>query len=225
MKIVILNIKQMISKLILSKGKYSFIASIIKNGKVLDVGCGNNSPFTVKTLRPDVYYVGIDIGIYNQTAGYNIYANRLILTDPNSFHSRIEEYSSEFDAIICSHNLEHCNDYIATTSAMIKSLKKGGEIYLSFPCEESAGFPSRHGCLNFYDDSTHKNLIQYSAFLATLKENGMDIVFAAKRYRPLIPFLIGLVCEPFCILLNKQAPAGGTWALYGFETIIIARKR
>ena len=225
MKNVKLYIKQPIFKLIKSKGKNSFIDSMIENGKVLDVGCGNNSPYTVKTLRPDVYYVGIDIGIYNQTTEYNMYVNRLILTDPNNFHTKIEEYSNYFDTIICSHNLEHCNDYIATTLAMIKSLKKRGKIYLSFPCEESVGFPSRHGCLNFYDDSSHKNLIQYSAFIATLKQNGMDIVFATKRYRPMIPFLIGLICEPFCRLLNKQAPADSTWALYGFETVIIAQKR
>ena len=220
-----LNIRRITSKLIKSKGNYSFIDSIITNGKVLDVGCGNNSPYIIKTLRPDIYYVGIDIGIYNQTTEYNMYANRFILADSNNFHSKIEEFSDEFDAIICSHNLEHCNDYIATTSAMIKSLKKQGKIYISFPCEESIGFPNRHGCLNFYDDSTHKNLIQYSAFIATLKENEMNIVFATKRYRPTLPFLIGLICEPFCRLLNKQAPADGTWALYGFETIIIAQKK
>lgn len=214
----------MISKLIKPKGKYSFIDSIDANGKVLDIGCGNNSPYVINTLRPDIHYVGIDIGIYNQSTEYSTYADRIILTDPNNFHSKIEEFSNEFDAIICSHNLEHCNDYMATTSAMIKSLKKHGRIYLSFPCEESVGFPSRHGCLNFYDDSTHINLIKYSPFLATLKENKMDIIFATKRYRPALPFIIGLICEPFSRLLNKKAPAGSTWALYGFETIIIAKK-
>jgi len=224
MKYIWLNITRIISKLIKQKGKYSFIDSIVANGKVLDVGCGNNSPYIIKTLRPDIYYVGIDIGVYNQTTEYNVYANKYILANSNNFHLKIEELSNEFDAIICSHNLEHCNDYIATTLAMIKSLKKQGDIYLSFPCEESVGFPSRHGTLNFYDDSTHKNLIQYSAFIAMLIENEMDIVFAVKRYRPALPFLIGLICEPFCRLLNKQAPTGGTWALYGFETIVIAKK-
>lgn len=223
-KNIMLHLRGIINKLIKPKGKYSFIDSIVVNGKVLDVGCGNNSPYIVKTLRPDVYYVGLDVGVYNQTTEYNMYANSLVITDASSFHSKIAEYCNEFDAIICAHNLEHCNDYMSTTMAMINSLKNLGVIYLSFPCEESVGFPSRPGCLNFYDDGSHKNLIQYSAFIDALKQNGMDIVFAAKRYRPAMPFLIGLICEPFCRLLNKQAPVGGTWALYGFETIVIAQK-
>lgn len=219
-----IKIKDFIVKLLKSRGKNSFIDSIVENGKVLDVGCGNNSPCVVKTLRPDVYYVGLDVGVYNQTTDYNMYANKFIITEPDDFHSKIEEYSNEFDAIICSHNLEHCNDYMAVTLAMIKALKKGGRIYISFPCEESVRFPSRYGTLNFHDDNTHKNLIKYSSFISTLKQNGMDILFATKRYRPVILFLIGLLCEPLCRLLNKPAPATGTWALYGFETIIIAEK-
>jgi 2-polyprenyl-3-methyl-5-hydroxy-6-metoxy-1,4-benzoquinol methylase len=219
-----LKIKRHISKLIKSKGKYSFIDSIREHGNLLDVGCGNNSPYIVKTLRPDIHYIGLDIGIYNQTPNYAKYADEFILTEPDTFHSKIEEYSNEFDAIVCSHNLEHCNDYMAVTLAMIQSLRKGGTIYISFPCEESINLPSRRGCLNFYDDDTHKNLIPYSSFISVLKQNGMNILFATRRYRPAIPFLIGLICEPFCRLLNKQAIAGGTWAFYGFETIIIAKK-
>lgn len=215
----------LISKLLRKRGKNSFIVSIVKNGKVMDVGCGNNSPYLVKTLRPDVYYLGLDIDTYKQNSDYEKYADEYIIIEPEYFHKKIEEYSNEFDSIISAHNLEHCNDYISVTLAMIKALKKGGTIYISFPCEESANFPSRKGTLNFFDDETHKNLIKYSIFISLLKENDMDIIFSAKRYRPYIPFIIGLFCEPICRLLDKQAPASGTWSLFGFETIIIARKK
>jgi len=220
-----LGIKRKILTLINPKGKTSFIDRIVKNCKVLDVGCGNNSPILFKTMRPDVYYTGIDIGIYNQKAGYNDYADELIITNSDDFRSKIEEYTCEFDSIICAHNLEHCDDHMGVTSAMIKALKNGGTIYISFPCEESVRFPKRTGCLNFYDDPTHKNLIEYSSYIDFLNESGLEILFTRKRYRPVLPYLIGLLFEPYGRAFNKQAPFHGTWALYGFETIIIAQKQ
>ena len=36
---------------------------------MLDVGCGNNSPRIAKSIRPDIYYVGVDVGDYNQENG------------------------------------------------------------------------------------------------------------------------------------------------------------
>ena len=108
---------------------------------------------------------------------------------------------------------------------MVQSLRKGGMIYIAFPSEESTNFPSRKGGLNFYDDGGHKNIIEYDSFIKVLKEKGMNIVFAAKKYRPLIPFLVGVVFEPLGMLLHRQAPVHGTWALYGFETVIIAEKQ
>ena len=215
-----LKIKRYITK---SFKKY-FLESIIHNGKLLDVGCGNNSPYNIKSIRPDLYYVGLDIGVYNQSTDYSKYANEFILTNPINFHLKIQERQSFFDAILCAHNLEHCNDYILVTLAMIQALKKNGIMYLSFPCEESVNFPKRSNTLNFYDDPTHKNLINYVQFISFLKNNSMEILLTTKRHRPLISFFIGLLCEPFCFFLKKQAPRGGSWALYGFESIIIAKK-
>jgi len=220
-----LKIKNRISKLIKQKDKFYFVDSILQNGKLFDIGCGNNSPYRIKTLRPDIYYVGIDIEIDSQSLSSNKYADEFILTDASNFYAEIAKYPNTFDSVISSHNLEHCNDYQNVTLAMINSLKLGGTIYISFPCEESAKFPSRKGTLNFYDDDTHRNLINYKTFISLLNQNGMDILFATKRNRPFIPFILGFLFEPFSRLLNKQVPLGATWAFFGFETIIIAKKR
>jgi SAM-dependent methyltransferase len=219
-----LKIKCGIYKRINPRHKLCYIDSIVKNGKLFDIGCGNNSPYIVKTLRPDIYYVGLDIGVYNQTYVPSRYANEFILTEAARFHEKIAEYPDTFDCVISAHNLEHCDDYKKVTSAMLRSLKKGGTIFISFPSEESIRFPHRKGTLNFNDDPTHKNPIVYSSFVSLLKQNGMKILFSTKRYRPFILFIIGLLFEPFSRFFDKPAPAGGTWALYGFETIIIAQK-
>lgn len=220
----LLKVKSKIGKRINPNNKYYFIDSIVKNGKLFDIGCGNNSPFIMKTLRPDVYYVGLDVGDYNQTYTPSEYADEFVVTDPAHFHLKIAEYANTFDSAISSHNLEHCDDYLKVTLAMIQSLKKGGTAYISFPCEESVNFPHRRGTLNFFDDCMHSKPIAYSPFISFLKQNGMSIMFARKRYRPLIPFILGLFYEPISRLINKLAPFQCTWALYGFETVIVAKK-
>jgi len=224
MKKSIILIKLFFSIILNSKGKYAFIRTIRENANVLDVGCGNDSPYITKTIRKDIHYVGLDIETYHQSSVSFEAADDFIFAKPLKFHEKIDDFPDNFDAIICSHNLEHCHDYASVTNSMLNSLHKGGTIYISFPCEESVNFPSRAGCLNFYDDPTHKNVINYNYYINHLNKMGLKIQFSRKRYRPIIPFLIGLLYEPFGYIFNKQAPAGGTWALYGFETIIIAKK-
>jgi len=215
-----------IEKRIPQYGKVAFVFNKIPNrGKVLDVGCGNNSPQSMKTYRPDIYYVGLDIGIYNQSANPKEYADEFILTDPENFASEIRKYENTFDTIFCTHNLEHCNDYEDVLAAMIQALGKTGLLHLVFPCEDSVNFPSRKGTLNFYDDDTHKNVIPYKQVIDTLEQKGLKIVFAKRRYRPLIPFLVGLICEPYRRFTGTlESSMRATWALYGFETLIIAKK-
>lgn len=220
------KIKRFIVKFFKRKGSVSFIDSIVFGGKILDVGCGNNGPYKLKSQRPDLYYVGLDIGIYNQDSDYVKYADEFILAEPRDFHKKIEERPNTFDAIICTHNLEHCDNYIAVTLAIIKALKKDGTVYISFPCEASVNFPSRKGItLNFYDDKTHQNIIPYDSFISLLKDNGLEIIFSIKRYRPLFLFLAGLIFEPYCIITKRKPLIGGSWSLYGFETIIVAKKK
>ncbi len=207
--------------------KTAFIYNRIpKNGKILDVGCGNNSPYNVKRIRPDVYYVGLDIGVYNQSSEAINYADELIYAQPEKFHQAIEENEYEYDVILSTHNLEHCNDFVKVLNAMSKALKEGGLLYLTFPCEESVHFPKRKNSLNFYDDSSHKDVIPYLKTISVLKQTGMTILFAKKRFRPFLPLMVGLFYEPLAKLTKIQLPImNATWALYGFETVIIAKKK
>jgi SAM-dependent methyltransferase len=222
---MIVKLKDIVAVILKPRGKGVFLKTITRNGKILDVGCGNNSPRYTKQKRPDVYYVGLDIGEYNQSYGYENYADQLIITTPDNFHSEIEKFTNEFDAVISAHNLEHCNDPNKVLLAMIKSLKKNGKIYLAFPSEKSKYFPKRKGTLNYYDDPTHRDIINYNNTIAVLTENDIIIDFAARQYKPFILAFIGFLFEPVSRLRNKILPHGATWAYYGFETVIIGHKK
>jgi SAM-dependent methyltransferase len=205
-----------------SRGKIAFIASLNPNCKILDVGCGNNSPYLVKSLLPQCDYTGIDIGDYNQLSSG--FADRYIITSPADFSKSISELAGQFDAVICSHNLEHCNDRIATLLAMLHSLKPGGRIYLSFPSEQSLLFPKRRGTLNYNDDATHKNLPPDFRVVKELIElHDFYFDFTTINYRPLILRIVGLIFEPISSLFGKVIL--GTWEYYGFETIIWAKRK
>jgi SAM-dependent methyltransferase len=218
------RVKYYLTVILRKHGKAGFIRSVVKRGKILDVGCGNNSPFDTKQKRPDIHYTGLDIGEYNQLLGYEKYVDRLLLTNPENFHLEIEKYSNEFDAVISSHNLEHCNNPNEVLLALTKALKKDGKIYFAFPCEKSVTFPSRKGTLNFFDDLSHQNIVSFDNTINILKNNNIVIDFSARQYKPLVLSIIGLIFEPISRILNRQVPFGSTWAYYGFETIIIGHK-
>lgn len=95
-------------------------------------------------------------------------------------------------------------------------------MYLAFPSENSTRFPHREGTLNFYDDKTHSWIPEYGRILRCMKAQGMEVVFARKQYQPLFYFFRGLLNEPKSRRTHKVLM--GTWALWGFETVIWARK-
>lgn len=185
-----MSVKLFMHSIITPKGRQAFVRKIEKTGKVLDVGCGNNSPYLVKSIRPNVEYWGVDIDDYNNNTGKK-YADHYILSTPADFANTIENLPVEFDAIISNHNIEHCNDPIGTLNAFCKKLKMGGLLYFSFPSEDSINFPKREGTLNFYDDDTHIFLPRYEDMIEKLQNNGLEILFSRKKYRPFMLRILG----------------------------------
>ena len=202
--------------------KSNFLRKIHIRGKLLDVGCGNNSPYKIKTNWPDIHYTGLDIGDYNQQKP-NL-ADEYIITTPEQFADTIANMTTKYDAVISAHNLEHCNDRENTLKAMIKVIKAGGYLYLSFPTEDSIHFPSRKGTLNYYDDTTHKDTPpDYEKIIATLKAYNMEIIFASKSYKPFFYFLVGALLE--WKSKRKREVKYWNWLYWGFESIIWAKKK
>lgn len=206
-----------------SHGKRRFLMSINKKGSLVDVGCGNNSPYYVKSRFPDIFYIGIDIGDYNQTKP-NL-ADEYLLTTPDKFADTIANIEGA-DTVISSHNLEHCDDREKTLDAMMKILKQGGKLFLSFPTKESVNFPHRKGVLNYFADPTHKyNPPDFDQIILELKNNNFDILFSSISYKPMFYFLVGLFLEPLARLTKRVFfNSYGTWSYWGFESIIWAKK-
>lgn len=214
-------LKKILRKIFRPRGKYSFLYQLRFDSTILDVGCGNNSPFQIKNSFPSFNYTGIDIGYYNQSEPFSV--DNLIITTPERFAAEIAKFTNHFDAVLSSHNIEHCDDRDKTFQAMLEAIKPGGGFYISFPCEKSTTFPNRCGSLNYFDDSTHHNQPpNFDKFIAVLNDNNFKIEFAVKQYKPLLFWALGLIQEPLSRAQNRTLR--GTWAYYGFESIIWAKK-
>jgi SAM-dependent methyltransferase len=204
------------------KGLYAFLSILPSKCSVLDVGCGNDSSYNIKTCFPEFNYTGIDIGDYNQTKP--MLADEYIITTSDNFAKKIGEIETRFDAVISSHNLEHCDDRDKTLQSMMHVVRPGGFLYISFPCQESIHFPRRKRTLNYFDDPTHQSLPpNFNDIVQYLVDNDFDLTQKIRRYRPILLFVIGLFQEPIAWLRKDNLQ--GTWSLYGFESIIWARKK
>ncbi|WP_081611548.1 class I SAM-dependent methyltransferase [Kordiimonas gwangyangensis] len=217
-----MRIKHLISTVLKPKGKTRFLRCLSDNCSLLDVGCGNDSHYWVKDILPFVSYTGVDIGYYNLTKP--LVNTRYLLVGSSEFAEAIAKMSESFDAVISNHNLEHCEDPYGTLVAMAEALRSGGRLFIAFPASATLSFPSRKGSLNYRDDGTHKlPPPNYNKVLNLLKSNNVDIVFSVEQYRPSALYCIGFFLEPASRLLNRVLP--GTWAYYGFESIIWGKKR
>ena len=196
----------------------SFLRSLPKDCKILDVGCGNNSPLRVKKILPNSYYIGLDIMDYNQKSTF--LADEYHIVKESEFFKKISRFKN-LDVVISHHNLEHVNNRELTFKAMKKCLKKGGIMYLVTPCEESVNFPSREGTLNYYDDKTHKyKPIKFDWIKSELKNDNFYIIKSIKQYKPLIYFLIGYFKE----FSRPKKVTFYAWCFFGFESIFISKK-
>ncbi len=210
-----------LSLILRPRNRYRLIRRAGFGARVLDVGCGNDSPYYTKGMCPGIKYTGIDIQDYHQ-ARPNL-ADNYIICYPSEFSREIMGLSGSFDVVISSHNLEHCDDQDGTLAAMLGAIKAGGWLYLVIPCEASTGFPNRHGTLNYFDDHTHKpKPPHFDSLVKVIEESGFEIEFSSRRYRPILLFLLGAFLEPLSALRRKVYL--GTWELYGVNSVIWARR-
>lgn len=204
-------------------GKQAFLLKLNgKKAKILDIGCGNDSPIYTKRLCRDCYYVGVDVGDYNQSKQSIDMADEYRVFTPEDFANGIDTLDTNFDAVISSHNIEHCNKPIETLQAMCRRLKAGGKLFLSFPNSDSVNFPHRQGTLNFYDDSTHIYLPDFNKIQQVLQDQEFTIIKAIKSYKPVYYWFWGGVSEIFS--RRQKKILRGTWAFWGFESVIVAEK-
>jgi len=239
MSIMIDKIKKAIRKAINIKQplSYKYIEQALQENhhlSFLDIGCGNHSPSRYKSLYSQIIYTGVDIAEYNLDEKDKEIADNLIILncEPKNFAHEIDCSLADlsYDFIIMNHVIEHTKEPLHLLSILSKKLRPNGIFYLGFPCCQSIYFPSANGTLNFYDDPTHVWIPSTREILNTLIDSNCNSLLFIDQYKPFPESFMGLI-----FLVNEfvKAKLSGDpiqvhyfiWCFYGFESIIVVRKK
>lgn len=208
--------------------KFSYVRRklSVQSPRILDIGCGNNSPSTTKRWFPGCHYSGADIQQYNNNSQDVAAIDAFYpLGVDGSGYAAIPDNS--FDFIILHHVVEHMPEPAPILATICSKLKPGGFIWIAFPSLRSLSLPSAEGTLQFCDDPTHVYVPCIREISNILLKNGVNVLHAG-RSRHFVRTLIGAVILPWAFL--KRAATGrlsckGLWYILGFEDHVFGQRR
>lgn len=193
--------------------------------RVLDVGCGNNSPKITKKWLGDCHYIGADIQRYNNDDESMALMDEFFLVTPNGDgYDAIPNDS--VDVVIMNHVVEHMHGPEKVISEVCSKVRKGGAMYIAFPSLRSLSLPSATGTLQFCDDDTHVRVVDIKEISNILLNNDMKVIHAG-RTTDFARFIIGAILLPFSLIKKfvsgRHSP--GLWYILGFDDHVLAIKR
>jgi 2-polyprenyl-3-methyl-5-hydroxy-6-metoxy-1,4-benzoquinol methylase len=203
--------------------KYCFVKNLDKGSKVFDVGCGNHSASKINYLNKDIIIDGIDIIEYNTNNNDKAIMRNYFIVEPTKFNAFIQNLEEPYNAIICSHVIEHVENVQELLTVLLNKLDINGVLYLSFPNSASVHFPKRNGTLNFFDDNTHAqqppNLEDIEKIILNTNCRILKKVTPNKIF---LGYILGMIVEPISAFTKKVLPF--TWYYWGFENVLIIQK-
>lgn len=230
---MIVSLKQHIIRFLEFKSdKYAYLKYIPRNGRALDIGCGDCRRLEYRSYyRKDLIQYGADVHEDSQCEDilskfYNLDITREDLPFEEGY----------LDLVVMSHVIEHLprNGFRFCMKEIGRVLKQGGYIYVEFPSERTRHFIAsktlkRLGCpvttLNFYDDETHISLYTMEEMITVLEEEG----FRTWRYgdvrEPVKKCLSPFLLIAGYLIRDESIFTGSLWSLLNWPSFIIARKQ
>lgn len=194
--------------------------------RILDIGCGNNSPSTTKHWFPGCHYSGADIQQYNNSEGDIAAMDEFYLVGADgSGYEAIPD--SSFDLIVLHHVVEHMFDPGRILATVCAKLKPGGYIWIAFPSLRSLSLPSGEGTLQFCDDPTHIRVPDIREISNVLLGSGVKVLHAG-RTRAFVREVLGLAILPIALLkriLTGRLSGKGLWYILGFEDHVFGQRK
>jgi len=195
--------------------------------RILDAGCGNNSPTLTKRWFPGCHYSGADIQRYNNSDDDIAAMDEFYPVGVDgSGYSAIPDGS--FDLVMMNHVVEHMAAPGPIIAALCSKLKPGGYIWIAFPSLRSLSLPSScDETLQFCDDPTHIYVPDVREIANVLLANEVKIVHAGRSREGLLTTLADIF--KFAKRLIKRVVTGrfsgrGMWYLLGFEDHVLGER-
>ena len=195
-----------------------FVAETPAHGNLLDVGASNGDTLNhFAELRPDLRFFATDIAGSPEKYPVGTEFHR-----GNLERDPLPWPNSSFDSITCMHLVEHLHDHSLLFSEIGRLLKPGGRVYFETPHPKTLDLPSAKGkfTLNFFDDSTHVDVVTTDKLANLSATNGLltlrtgisrNLIFAAA-------YPLFFLCQPS----RKRFTAQTHWI--GWSAYLIAKK-
>ncbi len=195
-----------------------------ENFKLLDIGCGNNSPSITKYWFPYCKYYGLDKDKY-----YNNTENDIKLMDGfyeiDLINGQLDGIPNEyFDLILITHVIEHLYNGDEVIKNILTKLKHGGYLYIEYPSFRSVKFPSMKGTLNFFDDPTHCRLYTQIELYNLFIKNNCKIIKGGIR-RNIIFILLTPLRAIYDFMMKGYVNGSVLWDMMGFVEYIYVQKK
>ena len=196
--------------------------------RILDIGCGNNSPSVTKRWFPRCHYTGADIQRYNLNKEDDAAMDAFYMLNGNgSGYDAIPDAS--YDLVILNHVLEHMAAPEPILARLCAKLKPGGLIWVAFPSERSLGLPSSvDETLQFCDDPTHVYLPSVREVANILLANEVKILHAGRSREGLLTTLgdcMKYIKRRMSAALTGEVSGRGMWYLLGFEDHVLGQRK
>ena len=190
---------------------------------LLDIGAGNQSATKTLRLFPNCSYHGLDLSrdYNNQESDFSLMKAFYELDLTKLQFNEIPD--NHFDSILIVHVIEHLFNGDEVLLALLPKLKKGGTMYVEYPCLRSTKLPSMRGTLNYHDDSTHVRLYSIPELKGVLEGAGCSVKSSGFRRS-----WFYVLATPFRILLRwargKAVTGNIFWDLLGFAEYVVVQK-
>jgi 2-polyprenyl-3-methyl-5-hydroxy-6-metoxy-1,4-benzoquinol methylase len=159
-----------------------FVRNAPENAHLLDLGAGDGGLAMLKSwplvTRRDLRMHAVSLECGAQFSQYEDY-------ELGNFEETLPNFDGMlFDAIICSHFIEHITDPTRALQFFSKRLKPGGAVYVEWPHPFSKNMPSltvlrdvgvNVMTTNFYDDLTHKEAWEMDYIASGIESAGLRI--------------------------------------------------
>lgn len=209
--------------------RFAFLKSVVPNCALLDVGAGSGGLAVWKAwgspLREDITMYAVELARGEHFDRYEDFQ----LVDISRNRTKFADGS--FDAAVLSHVVEHVASLPGLFAELRRLLKPGGTIYVEWPHPASTEFPraaalAQQGVtastINFFDDSTHVNVLHPREVIDRLKDSGFEVLTSGTITNDgLAPELLRYGIQN----QDAELTTYGLWLLLRFSTYVVAERR
>ena len=210
--------------------KFRYLRSKLSPGslRILDIGCGNNSPSITKRWFPGCHYTGADIQRYNLSDADLAAMDAFYQLGPDGQGYEAIP-AATYDIVLLNHVVEHMAQPMPVLAALCTKLKPGGYIWIAFPSLRSLSLPhSEDETMQFCDDPTHVHVPDIREIANILLANGVSVVHAGRSregFWTTLADVIKLMKRLVLRAFTGRFSGRGLWYLLGFEDHVLGQRK